>query len=285
MSNGIPQREIGLGSHVYIANLPGLYDSNISDPMVRGQGNDFVSSVLNAGYRGYINRDQGTIVVLNESVPVEYAGTAEQHVVVQRTIERRVPRLETRLEGSELVRKPNAAEMVQIIGAKPKLAAVAPSFKLQYGEARVQATESTAADQVLREAGSSFQFGDIQHRARDDLFPEEFASKRGNTNSAGQQINTTKQGMANFRAWFDDSAAVDAKGRPLLMYYTTNADMAQFEVSRDSYNNSGLMGNLHVTRAGIFATPNRKFSQTYAKLDRNGKAEDGASPTPHWVKR
>ena len=78
--------------------------------MVRGQGNDFESSVLNAGYRGYINRDQGTIVVLNESVPVEYIGTADKHVEIKRTIERNVPRVLTRQEGSELVRKPNAAD-------------------------------------------------------------------------------------------------------------------------------------------------------------------------------
>ena len=49
-------------------------------------------------------------MVLNESVPVAYAGTADQHVEVKRTIERNVPRVVTRQEGSGLVRKPNAAE-------------------------------------------------------------------------------------------------------------------------------------------------------------------------------
>jgi hypothetical protein len=30
------------------------------------------SAILDAGYRGLINREQGTIVVLNEEVPVQY---------------------------------------------------------------------------------------------------------------------------------------------------------------------------------------------------------------------
>lgn len=129
----------------------------------------------------------------------------------------------------------------------------------------------------------AFSRAQTETTAFNDLFPEDFASKRGNTNSAGQQINRSKQGIANFRDWFGDSAAVDVKGRPLLMYHTTNADITQFEVSRESFNNYGLMGNLHVTRAGIFATPNRKFSQTYAKLDRNGKSEDGANVMPVYM--
>ena len=87
--------------------------------------------------------------------------------------------------------------------------------------------------------------------------------KRGNTNSAGQRITGTKQGMQNFWSWFDDSKATDAKGKPLLLYHSTNADIQALKTGLETVNNYGLMGNLKTTRSGIFATPTREFSQEY----------------------
>lgn len=88
----------------------------------------------------------------------------------------------------------------------------------------------------------------------------------GNVNSAGQQITATKQGLHNFYKWFGDSqATTDAKGRPLLMYHSTNADTSVLKPGVKTSNNYGLLGDVETSRAGIFATPDLEFSQEYLR--------------------
>jgi len=151
---GIPQPEIGLGSHVYEADLSNLYDPE-SMPAVKGQGNALESAILDAGYRGYINREQGTAVVLNEDVPVQYQGTRDGKVVVPRRIQRLEPKIATREERGESVRK---ADQVISLKAKEAAQAAAPSFRMEYGEARVKTREKDAANAALEAAGSQFRF-------------------------------------------------------------------------------------------------------------------------------
>lgn len=116
-----------------------------------------------------------------------------------------------------------------------------------------------------------------------DLFPGEFATKRttvetsavidskgtrakgGNTNSKGQQVTATKQGLQRFWDWFAGSEATDDKGRPLVLYHSTNNDVTQFETNRETTNNYGLLGDVTTRRAGIFLTPDLKFSQEYLR--------------------
>lgn len=118
---------------------------------------------------------------------------------------------------------------------------------------------------------------------RQDLFPDEFATKRttvetdivissngdrargGNVNSEGQQIAQTKQALKNFWSWFGTSEATDDRGRPLLMYHSTNGDIARFEVGRKSTNNYGFLGDVEVSRSGVFMTPSKFFSQEYLR--------------------
>ena len=152
VEGGIPASESGLGGNVYSADLKNMYDP---DGSVKGEGNAFESAVLDAGYKGYMNRMQGTAVVLNSDVPVRYLGTSDQFNKVQRLIQRIVPKVETRTEGNETVRK-----MDNTISLKAKEAAqiAAPSFKQQYGEARVATNEKNAANEALSASGSDFQF-------------------------------------------------------------------------------------------------------------------------------
>lgn len=116
-----------------------------------------------------------------------------------------------------------------------------------------------------------------------DLFPGELATKRstvetnmvidskgtrargGNVNSKGQQITATKQGLKRFWDWFEGSEATDGKGRPLVLYHSTNGDISQFETNRESTNSYGILGEMTVRRAGIFMTPDDKFSQEYLR--------------------
>ena len=55
--------------------------------------------------------------------------------------------------------------------------------------------------------------------------------QRPTTNSNGQPIHPTEEGVRNFWRWFGDSKVVDAEGRPLVVYHGTNAD---FDVFRPS---------------------------------------------------
>ena len=159
VAGGIPQPEIGLGTNVYTANLSNLYDPQIK-PMVGlpSTPNEMESAILDAGYRGYINRAQGTAVVLNSDVPVKAVGKSSEQAMVQRKPQVAAQKISTREEGGELVRKPTEREMMDIIKVRPELTKQAPSFKLEYGSPRVAVDEAPAANAVLEEAGSTFMF-------------------------------------------------------------------------------------------------------------------------------
>jgi len=52
---------------------------------------------------------------------------------------------------------------------------------------------------------------------------------RPTTNSTGQPIHPTAEGVRNFWRWFGESKVVDAKGRPLVVYHGTDAaDFGEF---------------------------------------------------------
>lgn len=167
VEGGLPQPEAGLGQHVYQGKLSNLYDADkatqaerdrVRGLMADNTANSFESAVLDAGYEGYTNREQGTAVVLGRNVPVQYRGTMDQHKIIPRKIERAAPRVETRQEGDELVRRPQGAEMSAIAKNRAKLNEVAPSFRLEYGEARIKPEDKEAANKAMSEAGSEFAF-------------------------------------------------------------------------------------------------------------------------------
>lgn len=209
VAGGIPMPEIGLGGSVYTANLSNLYDPSAGSRKLPSDPNAFESAVLDAGFRGYINREQGTAVVLNSDVPVKFAGSKTEQQMVPRKIERIVPKNETREEGKELVRKPTDREMLDIVKARPTLAKEAPSFKLEYGQARVAKDQADAADRVLSDVGSSFQF---------------------NVMRSNRQTETPE-----FKRWFGDSKVVDADGKPLVVYHATPNDISSFDTRNGSH--------------------------------------------------
>ena len=105
-----------------------------------------------------------------------------------------------------------------------------------------------------------------------DFFPEEFSSRKttvgkgqGNLDSKGQQITGAKQGQQNFWKWFKGSHAADKSGKPIRLYHSTNSDISSFKTHLPSSNNYGILGDVPVTRAATFLTPDTKFSQEYLR--------------------
>jgi len=158
MEGGIPQPEIGLGTNVYTANLSNLYDPSLGTLKLSAEPNAFESGVLDAGFRGYINRAQGTAVVLNSDVPVKAVGKSSEQTMVQRKPQMVAQKISTQESGNDLVRKPTEREMMDIIKVRPQLNTAAPSFKLEFGAARVAKSEADDANAVFEKAGSTFMF-------------------------------------------------------------------------------------------------------------------------------
>lgn len=82
--------------------------------------------------------------------------------------------------------------------------------------------------------------------------------ERPTTNSNGQPIATTEQGLRNFYKWFGDSKVVDEQGRPLVVYHGTNKRFQSFKKTEkmyffsdnrnvaDSYTDNDLIYNVYV---------------------------------------
>lgn len=53
------------------------------------------------------------------------------------------------------------------------------------------------------------------------------------TNSNGDFIHSTIEGIINFWKWFDNSKVVDEFGKPLIMYHGTQNDFDEFNTDRE----------------------------------------------------
>lgn len=51
-------------------------------------------------------------------------------------------------------------------------------------------------------------------------------------NSLGECIHSSDAGIANFWRWFGNSKAVDAAGRPLVLYHGTDAEFSVFDIKK-----------------------------------------------------
>lgn len=81
--------------------------------------------------------------------------------------------------------------------------------------------------------------------------------QRSTTNSNGQPIAATEEGVRNFWKWFGDSKVVDASGKPLVVYHGTAGQFTEFKPSR-----SGNLG------PGIYFTPDIEQAEAYARTHR-----------------
>lgn len=72
---------------------------------------------------------------------------------------------------------------------------------------------------------------------------------RPTTNSKGQPIHPTEEGVRNFWRWFGDSKVVDEQGRPLVVYHGTLADFSSPKIN---------------SRLGFFVTTVADYANSYA---------------------
>lgn len=165
--------EAGVGGVAHQVQLNNLYDAH-QDPLglvksVRGMGgdsqNNWERAVMKAGFDGYLINDprlpQNYAVLVgarHTAVPVSRADPkrADGKVNIM-PVEKQAEK--TRTEGDELVRRPQGAELMQVIQAsRAGIEVVAPSFKMKFGEARVLASEASAADSILSQHPGGFAF-------------------------------------------------------------------------------------------------------------------------------
>jgi hypothetical protein len=78
----MPPKEAGVGNFVFSQKLnnilaPGPTMGRLYSE-ANGDANAFESAIIDAGYDGYVSLNYGMMVVLNQDVPVDYAGTAAE---------------------------------------------------------------------------------------------------------------------------------------------------------------------------------------------------------------
>ncbi len=83
--------------------------------------------------------------------------------------------------------------------------------------------------------------------------------ERPTTNSNGQPLAQTEEGLRNFWNWFGDSKVVDAEGRPLVVYHGTNQPIEQFSTDR-----LGMSTRSESANYGFFFTSDPYVAGLYA---------------------
>ena len=130
----------------------------------------------------------------------------------------------------------------------------------QLGEFTLTGSDSVADQAAARGQGSLF--------SRSQSLPETISingTDRPTTNSNGQPIAQTEEGVRNFWRWFGDGNMVDDSGRPIVLYHGTDKDFSEFKPRK------GLSG-----RASYFSTDPRASSQ-YAEGKVIGKKRAGSA--------
>jgi Large polyvalent protein associated domain 38/Large polyvalent protein-associated domain 5/ADP-Ribosyltransferase in polyvalent proteins/Large polyvalent protein-associated domain 1 len=82
--------------------------------------------------------------------------------------------------------------------------------------------------------------------------------QRSTTNSKGQQIAQTEEGVRNFWKWFGDSKVVDADGNPLVVYHGTDNDIEAFDRGK-----LGSTTGAASAKMGFFFTPDPVVASSY----------------------
>lgn len=84
-----------------------------------------------------------------------------------------------------------------------------------------------------------------------------YTNSRPTTNSNGQLIAATEEGIRNFWRWFSDSKVVDEQGRPLVVYHGTGSEFSIFS--------EALADDAGVAGKGFYFTSSSDEASSYAE--------------------
>lgn len=99
--------------------------------------------------------------------------------------------------------------------------------------------------------------------------------QRPRTNSKGQPIHPTEEGIRNFWRWFGDSKVTDADGLPLVVYHGTRRAFDVFTPSKPR----GAAGNPE----GIYFSPDKSTAEEYAQ-DVDGATDERSRVVEAYIK-
>ena len=102
--------------------------------------------------------------------------------------------------------------------------------------------------------------------------------ERQTTNSEGQRIAKTVEGLQAFYEWFGDSKVVDEQGRPLVVYHGSPAtDIQVFDKSKIGLRDYGYFGK------GFYFTPNSEMASFYYTDNYDGADYDSGKVYPVYL--
>lgn len=85
------------------------------------------------------------------------------------------------------------------------------------------------------------------------------------TNSNGQPIHPTEEGVRNFWKWFGDSRVVDSQGRPLVVYHGTDKKFNEFK-PQEGLRGNALTGDMRTVNPEVFYfTPDEDYAKSYGE--------------------
>jgi len=88
------------------------------------------------------------------------------------------------------------------------------------------------------------------------------------TNSNGQRIAQTEEGLRNFWRWFGDSKVVDADGRPLVVYHGTGEKFSRINLKKGAQGLFWFASDRSAIEAGeVGASGNGFIMELYAKIE------------------
>lgn len=105
--------------------------------------------------------------------------------------------------------------------------------------------------------------------------PKATKARRTRTNSRGQRIHPTDEGVLNFWRWFGDSKVVDEEGRPLVLY---RGGVGAGEMS-DAFLNAQPRDGY-----AVFASPSPYLASSYANPDHKYVNTEVGALVPIYVK-
>jgi hypothetical protein len=173
--------ETGVGGYPHKLEMRNLYDASqdplglVRDAQPQGdepKANAWERAILKAGFDGYVVRDklqpQGQAVLLGKHAVQVVAGQRKESD--KPDLLAPVPSV-TRRIGDRLVRRVATGEFIQINAAKPILVDMAPSFKVEFGEASALEREAPTVNAILQEQGASFRL------STRDFLPEDISQR------------------------------------------------------------------------------------------------------------